>query len=501
MGKNYQAVLPKIRELSLLNSGLALLSWDQEVMMPKGNHDYRGEQMASLASVVHHKLMDPVLGQMLKDAQTETDLNPYEATNIRETLRAHDKAVRVPATLIEALTRATSQATPIWAEARKKSDFAAFVPALTQIIDLSLQIARCIGYAKVPYDAMLDDYDPGSTVENTAAILGPAREQIVPIVQAIAHASQKPDISILKRHYPIATQEKVCREITQKMGFDMNCGRIDVSTHPFCSGTSPSDVRLTTRFDKHQFSSAFFGVIHEAGHGIYEQGLNRDYVFTPAGDGAWLSIHESQSRLWENMVGRSHAFWSYYYPTLRAHFPEALKDVSEEAFYGAINFVAPSFIRVEADEVTYGLHVCLRFELEQALFDGSLKVNDLPAVWDQKMKDYFGLTPPNNALGVLQDIHWSHGSFGYFPTYLKGTLYSAQWWHTLKKDLPDRDARVAKGEWAPIKQWLNQKIHREGRRFWAQDLVKHVTGEELNPQYFIRYLQEKFGPIYGVKFK
>ena len=498
MGKNYQAVLPKIRELSLLNSGLALMGWDQEVMMPKGNSEYRGEQMAALASLVHHKLMDPELGKMLRDAKADTDLNPYETCNVRETLRSHEKAVKIPAQLVEDLTRTSSQATHIWVDARKKSDFATFAPWVDKLVSLSKQIAECIGYAKVPYDALLDEYDPGSTVDNTASVLQQVREQLVPIVHAIAHAPQKPDLSILKRNFPRATQEKVCSEIVQKIGFDLNCGRLDVSAHPFCSSTSPNDVRLTTRYDEHWFPGAFFGMIHEAGHGIYEQGMNRDYVFTPAGDAAWLSIHESQSRLWENLVGRSKAFWDYYFPTLKKAYPDTLKDVSEEQFYGAINYVEPSLIRVEADEVTYGLHVCLRFEVEQGLFDGSLKTEDLPAVWNQKMKSFFDLTPPNDAQGVLQDIHWAHGSFGYFPTYLKGTLYSAQWWHAMQKDLPDRDALIAKGDFAPIKQWLNQKIHREGRRFWANDLVKHVTGENLSPNYFVTYLKEKFGPIYGV---
>lgn len=500
MGKKYQAVLPKIRELSLLNSSLALLGWDQEVMMPKGNNGYRGEQMSALASVVHHKLMDSRLGQMLREAKIEGDLNPLEATNIRETLRAHEKAVKIPASLVEELTRTGSEATHIWVDARKKSDFNIFAPWIEKLVGISKKIADCVGYAKVPYDALLDEYDPGSTVENTTAILKQVREQLVPIVHAIAHASQKPNIEIMKRNFPKATQEKVCAEVAGKIGFDMHCGRLDVSAHPFCSGTSPNDVRLTTRYDEHWFPGAFFGVVHEAGHGIYEQGLNRDYVFTPAGDAAWLSIHESQSRLWENMVGRSRAFWNYYFPTLQNYFPEALKDVTKDQFYAAINFVAPSLIRVEADEVTYGLHVCLRFEIEQGLFDGSLKVKDLPAVWNEKMRSYFELTPPNDAQGVLQDIHWAHGSFGYFPTYLKGTLYSAQWWHYLKKDLPNRDQLLANGEFSPIKQWLNQKVHREGKRYWAQDLVKQATGEDLNPNYFVTYLKEKFGPIYGVSF-
>lgn len=497
MGKNYQTVLSKIRELSLLNSSQALMGWDQEVTMPKGNAMLRGEQMAALASVVHHKLMDPALGDGLRNAATDTDLNPFEACNIRETLRSHEKAIKIPAALIEELTKLTSQATHVWVDARKKSDFKTFAPWLTKIIDIDKQIAEKIGYAKVPYDALLDEYDPGAMVENVSAVLLPVRDQLVPIVKALGEAQKKPDLSILKRNFPVDAQERICREIATMIGFDMNCGRLDVSAHPFCSGTSPKDVRLTTRYDAHWFPGAFFGVVHEAGHGIYEQGLNTDYVFTPAGDACWLSIHESQSRFWENMVGRSRAFWDFYFQKLKNSFPDALGTVSEDAFYGAINSVQPSLIRVEADEVTYGLHVILRFEIEQALFANQIKVADLPAVWNEKIKNYFGLTPPNDAEGVLQDIHWAHGSFGYFPTYLMGTLYSAQWAHYIRKSLP-MDDLMRKGEFAPIKQWLNQKIHHEGKRLWAKDLVKHVTGEDLNPAYFITYLKEKFGPIYGI---
>lgn len=499
MGKNYKAVLPKIRELGLLSSGLALLGWDQEVMMPKGNNAYRGDQMAALASVGHHKLTDPTLGKLLKEAQVETDLNPYEQTNIRETLRAHEKALKIPAELIEELTRSASQANHVWVEARRKSDFPSFAPSLEKLAKISLKIAECIGYAKVPYDAMLDDYDPGSTVENTTEILNTVRNRLVPMVQALKESRQKPDRSILTRHYPEAAQRQVCRDIAEKIGFDFNCGRLDLSAHPFTSSTSPADVRLTTRYDEHWFPGAFYGVVHEAGHGMYEQGLNQDYIFTPAADAAWLSVHESQSRFWENIIGRSRAFCSYYFPVLQKNFPEALKEVSEEAFYGAVNFVEPSLIRVEADEVTYGLHVCLRYEIEQALFDSSLKVKDLPAAWNERMKNYFGIVPPNDAQGVLQDIHWAHGSFGYFPTYLKGTLYSAQWWQALKKDLPQAETLVREGDFAPIKEWL-RKIHREGKRFWSQDLVKEVTGEALNPDYFFRYLKEKFEPLYAVRF-
>ncbi len=475
------------------------MSWDQEVTMPKGNAMLRGEQMAALASVIHCRLMDPALGDVLRAAATDADLNVFETCNVRETLRAHEKAVKVPAILVEELTKLTSQALYVWAEARKKSDFKIFAPWLEKIIDLSKQIAEKIGYAKVPYVALLDAYDPGATVDNTSTVLSPVRDHLIQIVKALGDAPLKPDQSILRRSYPVNVQERVCREVVGLIGFDMECGRLDVSTHPFCSGTSPRDVRLTTRYDRHWFPGAFFGIIHEAGHGIYEQGLNADYVFTPAGDACWLSIHESQSRFWENMVGRSRAFWDFYFPKLKASFPEALGTVTEDAFYGAINSVQPSLIRVEADEVTYGLHICLRYEIEQALFADQIKVADLPAIWNEKMQKYFGLTPPDDTHGVLQDIHWSHGSFGYFPTYLMGTLFSAQWEHHIRKALP-MDDLIRKGDFAPIKQWLNTSIHHHGRIYWAKDLVKHATGEALNPTYFITYLKKKFGAIYGVSF-
>jgi len=497
MGKHYQAVLPKIRELSLLNASQALLGWDQEVMMPKAAAADRGDIMAAQAGVVHEKMTDPKLGEMLKAAKEETDLNPYEQANIRETLRSHEKALKIPQALITELTKLTSQATHVWADARGKSDFPLFAPWLEKILKLSKQIAEHVGYAKVPYDALLDEYDPGATVESVSQVLMPIRDALHDIVAKIAAAPKKPNKSILERHYDIASQEKVSRELVKLIGFKLDEGRLDISTHPFCSGTGIHDVRLTTRYMENWLPSATHGAIHEAGHGIYEQGLNHDYAYTPAGDAAWMSVHESQSRFWENTICRSHAFWEFYFPKLQTHFPDALMNVGLDDFYGAINFVEPSLIRVEADEVTYGLHLIIRFEIEKALFDGSIKVTDLPAIWNQKVKDLLGIAVPNDKHGVLQDVHWSFGGFGYFQTYLMGNLYAAQWNHYMRKDLPVDD-HLRKGDCLPIRTWLNEKIHREGRCFRARDLVKHVTGEGLNPNYFVTYLKEKFGPIYNV---
>jgi carboxypeptidase Taq len=419
------------------------------------------------------------------------------AVMAREIGRIYDREVKIPQSLVEEITRVTTLAQGIWAEARAKSDFSAFKPWLQKVIDLMKQEAEAVGYKDDPYNAMLDVYEPGATVASIEKIFTPLRVELVALLEKIRGSGRSPDVGIITREYPVDRQEKFGKEAATAIGFDFTEGRLDITTHPFCSGIGPGDVRITTRYDAHHFPGAFFGILHEAGHGIYDQGLDPKHFGTPMGEMISLGIHESQSRMWENLVGRSRAFWTHFFPKAQETFPEALGNVSADAFYWAVNDVRPSLIRVEADEATYNLHILLRFEMERAFFSGNLKVDDIPAAWNEKFKSYFGLTPPDDAKGCLQDVHWSCGYIGYFPTYSLGNLYAAQFFAKAQKDLGDLHGQFAKGEFAALKNWLRQNIHRHGRRYRAGDLVERVTGQPLSSKPLIDYMTRKFGELYG----
>jgi carboxypeptidase Taq len=343
---------------------------------------------------------------------------------------------------------------------------------------------------------LLDHYEPGLTVEKLDKLFGDLRASLVPLVQKIKDAPDKPNSSILERDFDPDKQKEFVVDVLKKIGFNFDAGRLDVSAHPFATGINPGDVRLTTRYYRNNLRSAVFGAIHEGGHGMYEQNISKDLIGTGLCTGASMSIHESQSRFWENIVGRSYGFWKHFYPQLVKLFPESLGDVRLEEFHRAINEVTPSFIRVEADEVTYNLHIMLRYEIEKKLFNGEIEVKDLPGLWNQLMEEYLGITPPNDALGVLQDVHWSFGLFGYFPSYSLGNIYASQITHAMKKDLPNFDQLVENGEFAPILSWLVDKIHRHGKMKDPLDLLREVTGEDVNASYLVAYLEEKVSKIY-----
>ena len=385
-----------------------------------------------------------------------------------------------------------------WIEAREKSDFALFLPWLEKIVALKKEVAERVGYEGAMYNALLDEYEPYARAEEIAPVFAQLKEQLVPLVEQITATGRYPARGVLDQEYPIEQQELLGQQVLADMGFDLEAGRLDLAVHPFCAGTSRDDVRLTTRYSADWLPGSLFGTIHEAGHGLYEQGLPADAIGTPAGASVSLGIHESQSRLWENMVGRSKAFWMHYLPKLRALFPQQLSAVDLDAFYAAVNQVEPSLIRVEADEVTYNLHILLRFELECDLIEGRVAVAELPEVWNERMEQYLGIRPPDDARGVLQDTHWSCGLLGYFPTYTLGNLYAAQFFHQAHQDLPDLEAQIAQGELGPLKTWLNEKIHARGARATASELVEEVTGAKLSADYFIDYLWEKFGALYGL---
>lgn len=472
------------------------LEWDQQVMMPKKGAGQRATQVAALAGLAHGRLTDPAMGELLESLERGDGLGEVPRADLREARRAYDRAVKLPARLVSERAEACALAQAAWEEARPRNDFAAFLPHLERVLSLTREAAEAIGGER-RYDALLEEYEPGMTEAQLRVIFDDLKGRLLPLLDAIQGAPRRPDPSPLHRRFPKERQEAFCRSLVADMGFDLEAGRFDVSAHPFTTGTL-HDVRLTTRYLEDFLPAALFGALHEAGHGLYEQGLDPERYRDPAGLSCSLGVHESQSRFWENVVGRSRSFWSHYLQPLKATFPGTLDDVGLDAFYGAVNHVAPSLIRVEADECTYNLHILLRFELESALLSGALEARDLPGAWDEKMETYLGIRPPDHRDGVLQDVHWSVGLIGYFPTYTLGNLYSGQFREALLRDMPDFEARVAEGDLLPVRDWLREKIHRHGRLWLAQDLCLQVTGKPLTAEPLIGYLKAKYAEVYGI---
>lgn len=498
----YSELVKLLREAATLGSCGSVLSWDEQTYMPKHGSAHRAEQLGLLAGLTHERATSPRIGELLSELEQGGDLGDPDgdrAVNVREARRTFDRQTKLPRRLVEELSRTTTLSQQAWISAREDSDFAAFLPWLDKMIGLKREEAQVVGYGSgVPYDALLDDYEPGMTAAEVERVFTPLRDELVQLVSDIQHSIRRPNVEILSRHYPKTPQIVLAEGASKAIGFDFSAGRVDESAHPFCSGFGPGDCRLTTRYNDHHFNSAFFGVMHESGHGIYEQGLPGDSFGLGVGQSTSLGIHESQSRLWENFVGRSLSFWKYLFPTAQTAFPKALGDVSLDDFYFAINDVRPSLIRVEADEVTYNLHIMLRFEIEQQLISGDLKPADVPAAWNERFNKYFGLAVPDDTHGCLQDIHWSAGLLGYFPTYALGNMYAAQLFNAARRDLGNLDDMCAKGHFKPLKGWLNEKIHRHGKRYPAKRLVELVTGETLSHRPLIAHLRTKYSDLYGL---
>jgi carboxypeptidase Taq len=497
----YPELLRRSREGSTLSSCAAVLGWDERTYMPRAGGAHRGEQMALLARLTHEMGTAPIIGELLtavEGTELTRDPNSESAANVRELRRGYDRAVKLPKALVEELARVTSQAQQVWQQARQDNKYGDFEPWLARILKLKREEAQAIGYKESPYDALLDEYEPGATASEITKTFAALRAELTPLVAAIAASPRKPKSDILHRSYSLDRQEIFAQAAGAAAGFDLDAGRLDRTTHPFCSGHGPGDCRITTRFNEHHFNEAFFGVLHETGHGIYEQNLPRDHWGTPLGMAASLGIHESQSRLWENQVGRGRPFWEHFFPRARQVFHDALRDVTLDDWYFAINEVRPSFIRVEADEATYNMHIILRFELEQALIAGQLQTPDVPGAWNERFAQSFGLTPADDRQGCLQDIHWSFGGFGYFPTYTLGNLYAAQFMEQARRDLSDLDDDFRRGEFGRLKGWLNEKIHRHGQRYRAGVLCERVTGKALSHKPLLAYLRGKYTPLYGL---
>lgn len=501
MEKKLAELKKRLATVSDLHNTSALLGWDQQTYMPPHGANARAEQLGTLEKLAHEHFTDDAVGALLDDLTGETAQLPYdsdEASLVRVTKRDYAKARRVPAELIEEISRVTALALEAWTQARAESSFKLFQPHLEKIIDLEIQFANYLGYPDRIYDALLDQYEPEMTTAQVQAIFDDVKKELVPFAHVITAHADRVDDSVLRREYDEQKQWDFGVAVIKRLGFDFQGGRQDKSVHPFTSGFGLGDTRITTRLDRRWLPSALFGTIHECGHALYDMGYRAELERTPLAGGASLGAHESQSRLWENMIGRSRGFWKYYFPRLREIFPEQLGDQDSESFYRAINCVSPSFIRVEADEVTYNLHIMLRFELENDLVERKLRVADVPDAWNAKMKEYLGIVPRNDAQGCLQDIHWSGGNIGYFATYSLGTFFSAQLYDQAVRDMPAISAQIEHGEFADLLGWLRTNLHQHGRKFTLDELARKITGEPLQTRSWMKYLKSKFGEIYGV---
>jgi carboxypeptidase Taq len=488
-----------IKHAHLLGTVGELLGWDEQVNLPPGAAEQRAAQHAALAAVVQAAASHPRIGQLLQDLEaSRAELGPEQDVQVRHARREYDRATRLPAEFVREKAIQGSRGYHAWARAKAADDFASFVPVLEKNLELARQEAAYLGQGDAPYDYMLDKHDPGLTAVAVEGLFAELKFELVPLVREITAspaAARARSVAARLRGFPIEAQRTFLREVTASIGFDYARGRIDVSLHPFCSGTG-SDVRMTTRYREDQPLDALFGSIHESGHGLYEQGLPVAHLGTALGIHAGMAVHESQSRLWENQVARSRGFWRHFEPRWRKLFPSQMESVNPEEFHLAINAVEPTSIRVDADEVTYNLHIILRFEIERRLFAGELAVKDLPAAWREASRELIALEPASDREGVLQDVHWSDGAFGYFPSYCLGNMIAAQLWFQARALRPQIEEDFGRGDFGWLLGWLREQVHAQGRRFSALDLVRRITGEELSPRHLIRYLRERYGALY-----
>ncbi len=487
-------------EVADINSAASLLGWDQQTYMPPAGGEARGQQLATLGKISHEKFTSEKVGQLLADLKSEyagEGPDSDDAALLRVTARDYDKATRVPPEFVAEVAIVTTKAFEAWVEARSKSDFSIFRPHLEKVVELTRKYISFFPPADHPYDTLLNDYEPGMKTADVKAIFDALRPKQVELLKKIA---QRPKIndSFLKKKLAEKKLWDFGVEVATHFGYDWNRGRQDKVPHPFETSFSVNDVRITTRYEADNPIAMLFSTMHESGHAMYEQGVNIKYERTPLAHGTSLAIHESQSRMWENLVGRSLPFWEYFYPRLKKVFPAQLEGIGLKNFYKAINKVEPSFIRVNADEATYNLHIMLRLELEIAMVEGKVKIKDLPELWNSKMMEYLGITPENDAIGVLQDVHWSYGSIGYFSTYALGNLVSAQLWEKINKDLRGLDDEFRQGKFESLLGWLREHIHQYGHKYDPQDMVMRVTGSKISPEPYVRYLTAKYSDIYGL---
>lgn len=495
--------LEAFRERSALLADLygaaAVLGWDQQTYMPAAGNRHRANQAAALSRTAHEKLTDDAYGDTLaRLTENAGRLSAEDRAALRLATRQRDKAVKLPVRLVADLAHAEAEGLATWQEARAGNDFALFLPAFEKMLGLQREKAEVLGYDGHPWDALHDDFEEGSTRTAVEKVFTPLREYTAGLLERMAASGHEPDDSVLEREYDERLQEQFGREVISQFGFDFLRGRLDRAAHPFATGFGHDDVRITTRYDRNFLATAIFGMFHEAGHGMYEQGIAAEYDRTPLGQAVSLAVHESQSRLWENLVGRSAPFWEFAWPRLSELFPDALNNVSRTEFHRAVNTVRPGLIRVEADEVTYNLHIMIRFELELALLDGSLEPAGLPEAWNSLYRDALGITPPGAADGCLQDVHWSLGLFGYFPTYTLGNIMSVQLLHAHEQQNPDLWDQVREGDFSRLADWLRENVHRHGSLYRPGELLEKATGSGLDAGPYLDYLEGKYGRLYGL---
>ncbi len=491
MSHSYSDYVVLMQKLADLSNAIAVMSWDNEVYLPEQSGPLRARQIATLATMTHELFTAKSTGTLLTALQKEK-LPFKKAKNISLTLKDYQRDKKFSPQFVMQKSMVISQAYHAWAEAKKKNDFAVFAPKLDQLLQMVREETQILGYEDHPYDALLDQYEPGIRVKKLDALFSDVTQQLVPFVRNL-DAKWKEKAGFLKHRFDKDSQWQFGLEVLKGMGYDFKRGRQDISSHPFTIGFGAEDVRITTRIDEKDFCNMTWSCIHEGGHALYEQGLDPKEYGLPSGTAASLGIHESQSRLWENNLGRSRAFWQYFFPMLKKHFPQQMKGVSLDQYYLGINRISKNLIRTESDELHYHLHVAIRYELEKEIFSSQIKAKDLRQLWNDKYKEYLGVTVRNDAEGILQDVHWSHGSFGYFPTYSLGSFYAAQFHQTMLNQHPTLEKEVAKGDFSFVHQWLNNNIYLHGKTYNAEELCKKATGQNLNFNHFMDYVMAKYG--------
>ncbi|MBI5301598.1 MAG: carboxypeptidase M32 [Chloroflexi bacterium] len=502
MNSQFAELKIRLTEIADLNKIGAVLSWDQQTMMAPKGAAVRAEQMATLGRLAHAKFTSDEIGKLLDDLREYEATLPFDsddASLIRVARTDYEKQRVVPTELRVEMTRAASLGQMAWAEARKQSDFKLFLPHLEKNVALKHRYVECFQPYDHVYDPLLDDFERGMKTAEVKTIFDALKKELIPLIAQIRERADAVSDACLHGHFPIDQQREFALNVVERFGFRSDSWRLDPTVHPFASNSGITDIRITTRYYEDFINPSLFGSMHECGHGLYENGIDPDLERSLLARGVSSSLHESQSRMWENLVGRSRAFWTFFYPKIQATFPDQLKHVEMETFYRAVNRVHPSFIRVEADEATYGLHIIVRFELEQEIMQGALALKDIPEAWNARMKQYLGVDVPNDAQGCLQDVHWSVGLLGYFPTYQLGNIVSAQIWEKALADIPDLYTQFEHGEFMVLREWLREKLHRHGRKFTPQETLQRVVGAPMDVALYMRYLKTKFGEIYELK--
>ncbi len=495
--KEFKALQNKMSELADIANIMSLAHWDQEVYMPEKAAIRRGQQMATLSGMHHEKFTDSETGKLLNDLMSDKSLNAMEQSDVFWLKKEYDRSIKFTKEFVTNKSMVVSQSFMQWDKAKRASDFSIFQDSLEKVVAIVREEAAILGYEDHPYDALIDLYEPGMTVKKLDKLFSDVNTELKPLLDKIKN-KEEGDETFLLQFFPKEDQLQLSETILEKFGFDFKAGRQDISSHPFCTSFSTDDVRVTTRVDENDLANSIWSTVHECGHALYEQGLPRDRYGLPSGSTISLGIHESQSRFWENCIARSEGFVEGYSNLFRTQFPNQFKEISNAKFYQGINVVKPSYIRTEADELTYHFHIMIRYEIEKELVMGTLKVKDVREVWNQKYKEYLGIEIVDDAKGVMQDVHWSHGGIGYFPTYSLGSFYAAQWWHFIQKENPTVINDLKQMDTTKILQWLRTNIHQQGRLYTAEDLCSKLTGEPLNFNYFMKYSNEKYSKIYSL---